>query len=45
MQRLSTGETNVEIGYRDRRDEIGRMVDAIEVFRKNMIERHAMEQS
>ena len=23
MQRLSSGETNVEIGYRDRRDEIG----------------------
>ncbi len=45
MQRLSAGETNVEIGYRDRRDEIGRMVDAIDVFRKNMIERHAMEQT
>jgi PAS domain-containing protein len=45
MQRLSAGETNVEIGYRDRRDEIGRMVDAIGVFRKNMIERHAMEQT
>ena len=40
MQRLSSGETNVEIGYRDRRDEIGRMVDAIEIFRKNIIERH-----
>ena len=45
MQRLSAGETNVEIGYRDRRDEIGRMVDAIDIFRKNMIERHAMEQT
>ena len=44
MQRLSAGEINVEIGYRDRRDEIGRMVDAIDVFRKNIIERHAMEQ-
>ena len=44
MQRLSAGEVNVEIGYRDRRDEIGRMVDAIDVFRKNIIERHAMEQ-
>ena len=38
MQRLSAGETNVEIGYRDRRDEIGQMVDAIDVFRKNIIE-------
>ena len=45
MQRLSAGETNVEIGYRDRRDEIGRMVDAIGIFRKNIIERHAMEQT
>jgi adenylate cyclase len=45
MQRLSAGETNVEIGYRDRRDEIGRMVDAIDVFRKNIVDRHAMEQT
>jgi adenylate cyclase len=45
MQRLSAGETNVEIGYRDRRDEIGQMVDAIDVFRKHMIERHAMQQT
>ncbi len=43
MQRLSAGETNVEIGYRERYDEIGRMVDAIEIFRRNIIERHAME--
>jgi signal transduction histidine kinase/CheY-like chemotaxis protein len=45
MQRLSAGETDVEIGYHDRRDEIGRMVDAIDVFRKNIIERHAMKQT
>jgi adenylate cyclase len=45
MQRLSAGETDVEIGYRDRRDEIGRMADAIDVFRKNIIERHAMKQT
>ena len=38
MQRLSAGETNVEIGYRGRRDEIGQMVEAINVFRKNTIE-------
>jgi methyl-accepting chemotaxis protein len=37
MQRLSAGETDVEIGYRDRRDEIGRMVDAIDVFRKTSL--------
>ena len=45
MQRLSIGEINVDIGHRDRRDEIGRMVDAIEIFRKNIIERRAMEQT
>jgi len=45
MQRLSAGETNVEIGHRDRRDEIGSMVEAIDVFRANIIEKHAMEQA
>jgi len=45
MQQLSTGKTDVEIGHRDRRDEIGKMVQAIDVFRKNMIEIHAMEQA
>src|SRR5215472_15368856 len=29
MQRLSAGETEVEIGHRDRRDEIGSMIEAI----------------
>jgi signal transduction histidine kinase/DNA-binding response OmpR family regulator len=45
MQRLSAGQIDVEIGHRDRRDEIGRMVDAIEVFRKNIIDRHAMQRT
>ena len=45
MQRLSAGETDVDIGHHDRRDEIGRMVDAIDVFRKNIIDRHAMKQT
>ena len=43
MQQLSAGDTDVEIGYRDRRDEIGQMVDAINVFRRNAIEKRAME--
>ncbi len=43
MQQLSAGKTDVEIGHRDRRDEIGKMVEAIDVFRKNMIEIHSME--
>jgi methyl-accepting chemotaxis protein len=45
MQRLSAGETDVEIGHRDRHDEIGTMVEAIDVFRKNIIEKHIMEQA
>jgi adenylate cyclase len=45
MQRLSAGEINVEVGHRNRRDEIGRMVEAIEVFRNNIIDRRAMEQT
>ena len=43
MRRLSSGDTEVEIGYRGRRDEIGQMVEAINVFRKNTIEMRAME--
>ena len=45
MQKLSAGETEIEIGYRDSRDEIGRMIEAINVFRKNTIEMHALEQA
>lgn len=44
MQRLSAGETNVKIEHGDRRDEIGKMAEAIEVFRKNIIDKHMMEQ-
>jgi signal transduction histidine kinase/DNA-binding response OmpR family regulator/HAMP domain-containing protein len=43
MRRLSSGDTDVEVGYRDRRDEIGQMMEAINVFRKNTIEMRAME--
>jgi signal transduction histidine kinase/HAMP domain-containing protein len=43
MQQLSSGDTEVEVGYRGRRDEIGQMVEAINVFRKNAIEKRAME--
>jgi methyl-accepting chemotaxis protein len=45
MQQLSAGKTDVEIGHRDRRDEIGQMVQAIDVFRANTIEIHSMEQA
>jgi signal transduction histidine kinase/HAMP domain-containing protein len=43
MQQLSSGDTKVEVGYRGRRDEIGQMVEAINVFRKNAIEKRTME--
>ncbi len=43
MRQLSSGDTELEVGYRDRRDEIGQMVEAISVFRKNAIEKRAME--
>ncbi len=45
MQRLSAGEINARIAHSTRRDEIGRMAEAIEVFRKNIIDRHMMEQT
>ncbi len=45
MRRLSGGETDVEIGHRDRRDEIGTMAESIELFRHNIIEKHAAEQA
>ena len=45
MRQLSTGKTDVNIGYLDRRDEIGTMAEAIDVFRRNMIEIHSMEQA
>ena len=45
MQKLSTGKTDVKIGQPDRRDEIGTMAEAIDVFRRNMIEIHSMEQA
>jgi methyl-accepting chemotaxis protein len=44
MQQLSAGRTDVAISHRLRRDEIGKMAEAIDVFRKNMIEMHALEQ-
>ena len=44
MQQLSTGKTDVKIGQIDRRDEIGTMAKAIDVFRTNMIEIHSMGQ-
>ncbi len=43
MRRLSSGDTDVDVGYGGRRDEIGQMVESITVFRRNAIEMRAME--
>ena len=43
MRQLSSGDTEVDVGYRNRRDEIGQMVEAIAVFRRNVLEMRAME--
>ena len=45
MQKLSTGDTEVALRFRDRGDEIGRMIEAIEIFRRNALEIQAMQQS
>lgn len=45
MKRLASGDHQVEIGGQGRRDEIGAMAEAVEVFKQNAIEkeRHAAE--
>jgi methyl-accepting chemotaxis protein len=45
MREISNGNLDTETGYRNRRDEIGHMVEAIEVFRANAVEMRAMEQA
>ena len=45
MQKLSTGDTEVKLSYRGRRDEIGRMIEAIDIFRRNTLEIQAMQLS
>lgn len=45
MQRLSAGEIDVPVNQGTRRDEIGQMVQAIDVFRRNIIDKHAVERT
>ncbi len=45
MQKLSTGDTAIKLGYRGRSDEIGQMIEAIEIFRGNALEIQAMQAS
>ena len=43
MSRLAAGDLSTEIGELDRKDEIGSMAGAVEVFRQNAIEKQAAE--
>lgn len=43
MRRLAEQDLNVEIFGTDRRDEIGSMAKAVEVFKRNAVERHRLE--
>jgi methyl-accepting chemotaxis protein len=45
MQKLSSGDTEVALSYRGRSDEIGHMIEAIEIFRRNALEIQAMQSS
>ncbi len=44
MRRLATGDTNLDVPYRDLKNEIGEMARAVEVFRANAVEKVALEQ-
>jgi methyl-accepting chemotaxis protein len=43
MGRLAAGETDIEIPSRDRRDQIGAMAKAVDVFKANALERIRLE--
>jgi methyl-accepting chemotaxis protein len=45
MNRLSSGDTGVAIPGGDRKDELGTMAVAVDVFRRNMIETGSLRQS
>jgi methyl-accepting chemotaxis protein len=45
MKQLSAGDTKIKLGYVGRHDEIGQMIEAIEVFRRNTIEIQGMQDS
>ncbi|MDD5586743.1 MAG: HAMP domain-containing methyl-accepting chemotaxis protein [Alphaproteobacteria bacterium] len=43
MRKLADGDTNVTVAYKDRRDEVGAMAGAIQVFRENMLKNATLE--
>jgi methyl-accepting chemotaxis protein len=44
MGRLAHGDTTFEIHGRDRKDEVGRMANAVQVFKENMLHNVALEE-
>ncbi|MFO6423410.1 ATP-binding protein [Motilimonas sp. KMU-193] len=44
MRELARGNTEVDITYQDREDEVGDMAKSLEVFKQNIIERDRVEQ-
>ncbi|WP_076413247.1 ATP-binding protein [Shewanella sp. UCD-KL12] len=44
MKQLADGDTEVQVVYLERNDEVGYMAKAIEIFKNNMIERNRVEQ-
>ncbi|MGG2475897.1 HAMP domain-containing protein, partial [Rhizobium sp. BR5] len=44
MASLAGGDTAAEIDGMDRKDEVGQMAQAVQVFRENAIERIRLEQ-
>jgi methyl-accepting chemotaxis protein len=45
MQALSRGDTNIRLSHQGHGDEIGKMIEAIEVFRANALEIQSMQRS
>ncbi|MFD2206274.1 CHASE3 domain-containing protein [Kiloniella antarctica] len=44
MERLAGGEKDVDIPSRDRKDEVGQMAEAVQVFKENMVKSDEMAQ-
>ena len=44
MRRLASGDTSVDIPGRNRRDELGEMAEAVQVFKDNAIEKQLLEE-
>ena len=44
MRRLASGESDLTVPFRDRRNEIGQMAQAVEVFRVNAVEKIALQE-